>query len=271
MNRAIFFLLILLNISASAQNNCSVTNKTFKTGEQLTFKIYYNWGAIWMAAGEASCAVQSATVAGKPVYHFISYGTTYSKYDWFYKVRDKYESYADSATLRPLRFTREVHEGGNYNFDDYVFNARKNKIYSASRKNKGTTKLDSINITPCTNDVLTAIYYARCIDFSKYKIKDSIPITFVLDGQNYPSYVRYLGTETIKDEFLGTVRCIKFRPRLIEGTIFKGGEGMTVWVTDDENRMPLYVETPIVIGSIKAYLINYSGLRNKMNCKEIKK
>jgi hypothetical protein len=75
-----------------------------------------------------------------------------------------------------------------------------------------------------------------------------------------------MGKEIIKSELLGQVRCIKFRPKLIEGTLFKGGEEMVVWVTDDENKMPVYVETPILIGTIKVNLLKYTGLRNKLDC-----
>jgi hypothetical protein len=219
-----------------------------------------------MAAGEASFSTKLEQVNHRDVYHFTGLGATYSKYDWFFKVRDKYESWADTSSLKPLRFRREASEGGNYTYDDYVFDQRKKKVYTAEKRNKKPTKIDSVSITSCTNDVMTAIFYARCLDFSAYKPNDTISITFVLDGKVYPSYVRYLGKETIKSELLGNVRCIKFRPRLIEGTLFKGGEGMTVWVTDDENRMPVYVVTPIIVGTVKVHLFKHSGLRNKIDC-----
>lgn len=249
-----------------AQTSCAVSNHTFKDNEVFNYKIYYNWGAIWMAAGEASFSAIKTELNGQAVYHFIGLGSTYPKYDWFYKVNDKYESFADTLNLKPLRFRREAHEGSSYTYDDYVFNHRKRKVYTAAKRNSKPTQLDSLSITSCTNDVLTAIYYTRCIEFSNYKIKDTIPITFVLDGEVFPSYVRYLGTEVIHSDLLGDVRCIKFRPKLIAGTLFKGGEGMTVWVTDDMNRMPVYVETPILVGTIKVQLLKYSGLRNKLNC-----
>lgn len=260
------FLFLLVHLLTTAQKNCTVVNKTFKAGELFTYKINYNWGAIWVAAGEASFGAETKEINGRIVYHFTGLGSTYSKYDFLYKVRDKYESYADTSTLKPLRFIREASEGGSYTFDDYVFSNSKNKVYTNSRRNKKPGKFDSIAITPCTNDVLTAIYYTRCLDFSKYTINDTIPITFVLDGEVFPSYVRYLGKETIKSDLLGQVRCIKFRPKLIEGTLFKGGEEMVVWVTDDDNRMPVYVQTPILVGTIKVSLIKYTGLRNKLDC-----
>lgn len=266
MKKITLLVLTCIQFMSVAQKNCTLENNAFKAGEQFNYKIFYNWGAIWMNAGEASFGVSLVNINGRSAYHFIGLGATYPKYDWFYKVNDKYESYADTSTLKPIRFIREANEGGSYTFDDYVFNQRKSKVFTNSKRNKKVSKLDSINITACTNDVMTAIFYARCLDFSKYKINDSIPITFVLDGEVYPSYIRYLGKQVIKSDLLGDVRCIKFRPKLIEGTIFKGGEGMTVWVTDDENKMPVYVETPIVIGTIKVQLSQYSNLKNKMDC-----
>lgn len=266
MKRSLTCFFIVSVLFLKAQTSCTFTNRTFKDNEVFSYKIYYNWGAIWVAAGEASFSALRTELNGQPVYHFIGLGSTYPKYDWFYKVNDKYESFADTLSLKPLRFKREALEGGNYTYDDYVFNQRKKKVYTAAKRNSKPTKLDSLSITSCTNDVLTAIYYTRCIDFSSYKIKDTIPVTFVLDGEVFPSYVRYLGTEIIHSELLGDVRCIKFRPKLIAGTLFKGGEGMTVWVTDDRNRMPVYVETPILVGTIKVQLLKYSGLRNKLDC-----
>lgn len=266
MKRFTFYLLLFFSITAHGQKNCSLENNSFKAGEQFNYKIFYNWGAIWMEAGEASFSVFLNTLNGRKVFHFVGTGATYPKYDWFYKVRDKYESYADTLSLKPLRFIREVKEGLSYVYDDYVFDQKKNKVYTSSKRNKKACKIDSINIIGCTNDLMTAIYYARSLDFSKYKAKDTIPITFILDGEIFPSYIRYLGKETIKSELLGNIRCIKFSPKLIEGTIFKGGEGMTVWITDDENKMPVYVETPIIVGTIKVNLFSYKGLKNPLNC-----
>lgn len=259
-------LFFLLPFIVKAQNNCTVINQTFQPGEKLNFKILYNWGVIWMDAGEASFSVTSNDLNGRKAYHFIGMGSTYPKYDWFFKVYDKYESYADTFTLKPFRFIREAHEGGNYTKDDYIFNQQKSKIYSLEQRNKKPAKFDSIAITSCTNDVVTAIFYARSLDFSKYKPKDTIPITFVLDGKIYFSSIHYLGKEVIYSELLGNVRCIKFSQKLIEGTIFKGGEEMKVWVTDDKNKIPVYVETPIIVGTIKVKLSSYLGLRNAIEC-----
>jgi len=259
-------LLVVFSINSFAQKVCSVSNTTFKAGEELSYKILYNWGAIWMNAGEAKFSVELSEINKKTVFHFVGLGSTYPKYDWFYKVRDRYESYADTFSLKPLRFKREANEGGSYTFDDYVFLQNKHLVYTTSKRNRKELKKDSIHINSCTNDVMTAIYYARCLEFSKYKSLDTIPITFVLDGKVYPSYIRYIGKEIITSELYGMVRCIKFKQKLIDGTLFKGGEEMTVWVTDDKNKIPVYVETPIVVGSVKAKLYKAENLRSKLDC-----
>ncbi len=258
--------MLLLPCILFAQNNCRVNNQAFKQGEILIYQIYYNWGKIWMETGEVTFTNELIDLNNTKIHHFTGKGHTYPKYDWFYKVRDRFESFADTITLKPLRFVRDVNEGGDHAYDDYVFDQKKRKIYTAEIRNKKKMKLDSINLAACTNDVLTAIYYSRCLDFSLYKPNDTIPITFVLNSKTYPSYMVYKGKEVLKTELFGTINCIKFCPKLIEGTIFKAGESMTVWATDDKNKIPVYVETPITVGYIKVKLMKHEGLRNKVDC-----
>jgi hypothetical protein len=112
-------------------------------------------------------------------------------------------------------------------------------------------------------DVLSSIYFARNIDFSKYKIGDKINFNMFLDDEVHSIYIRYLGKEVIKTRY-GKFRAIKFKPMLIKGTIFQGGELMTVWVSDDLNRVPLRVESPITVGSVKVDMMGYKNLRYPM-------
>lgn len=267
MKRWYNYVLFILPLTIVAQNDCTVTNEAFKPGEYLNYKIKYNLGFIWVSAGEVSFSTSLENLNNEKVYHFYGKGETYPKYDWIYKVRDTYESFADTTSLKPLRFIRKVNEGKHFAHDDYVFDWKKNKILTGEIRDKADLKFDSISLKKCTNDVMTAIYYSRNIDFSKYKVNDTIPINFVLDGKIYESYMRYAGKGTLKTKLFGTINCIKFCPKLIEGTIFKAGEEMTVWATDDKNRIPVYIETPITVGYIKVKLAAYKGLRNPITCK----
>ena len=266
IKKLFFLLLVLFSHRGFSQNNCGTTNLAFKDGEQLYYLIDYNWGIIRMNAGEAASNIAIKKVNGNGVYHFSTLGKTFPQYNWFFKVQDKYESYADTSNLKPFRFIREVHEDKYYAYDDYIFNHRNTRVYTTEKRLNKETNYDTLTINCCVKDIVTAVFYVRCLDFTNYKLNDTIPLTFVLDGSIYPSYVRYMGKEVIKTELFGNIRCIKLKPKLIEGTIFKKGEGMTIWVTDDMNRLPVYLETPILIGDVRIKLIKYSGLRNKIDC-----
>jgi len=229
---------------------CGIRNTAFQTGEQSVFKVYYTLG-VYIAAGEASFNVNLEKFNNKPVYHITGEGKTYSFYDSFFKVRDKYETFMDTATLLPAKFIRNVDEGGYKKFENVTFNQQTNTAVT----NNGVFKVPG-----CVQDVLSAIFYARNIDFNKYKAEDKIPFTMFLDNENYNLYIRYLGKEIIKTKY-GKFRAIKFKPLLVKGTIFEGGEKMLVWVSDDANHLPLRVESPISVGSIKVDMMSYRNLR----------
>lgn len=249
------------------QSDCGLESTAFCSGEELNYKVVYNWGMIWLESAQASFKVKSAAYNGKGCFLFSGTGNTYPKYDWFFKVRDVFETYADSNTLRPLKFQADIQEGGKKDRHVYLFNNVTRKAYTLINYGSKPVKVDTLKIGSCTIDVLTAIYYARSIDYSKCKKNDTVSISLLLDGKIYPIYVRYLGKEEFVSKELGKYKCIKFSPLLIEGTIFKKGEGMTVWATDDKNKLPVYIETPITVGSVKVKLMNFKGLRNPQEAK----
>lgn len=252
MKKAIFgFLLLLSSVVLNAGDEfCGIRNTAFLAGEASTFKVYYTLG-VYIAAGEATFNVNLEKLNNKPVYHITGEGKTYSFYDNFFKVRDKYESFIDTATLKPMKFIRNVYEGGYKKYQNVSFNQETNTAIT----NDGIFKVPN-----CVQDVVGAIFYARNIDFNKYKAEDKIPFTMFLDNEVYDLYIRYLGKETIKTKY-GKFRAIKFKPLLVKGTIFEGGEKMTVWVSDDANHLPLRVESPISVGSIKVDMMAYRNLR----------
>ncbi len=246
-------LLCLTSVSSFGQHDfCNTKNMSFRNGERLTFHVYYNMGFIWINAGNAIFTTTATELNGRKAYYISGDGRTAKSYEWFYKVRDLYESYVDQETLLPLRFIRNVNEGSMKYKHDATFHRNTQQVV-----NNGKT----YPITPCTQDVLSAVYFARNIDYSKYKPGDRIPFEMFLDDKVYPLYIKYLGKEKIETK-KGTFNAIKIVPLLIEGTMFKGGEGMAVWVSDDKNHLPLRVNSPIIVGSIKADLMEYENLRN---------
>ncbi len=222
---------------------------------------------IWLESAHASFKVSSAKLNGKNCYLFNGSGSTYTKYDWFYKVRDVFETYVDSESFRPLKFRADILEGSKNDKHTYIFNTPQKKAYTIINHGRKPVHVDTLKINACTIDVLTAIYYARNIDYSNCKTNDTVGISLLLDGKVYAIYVRYLGKEVFTSKELGKYNCIKFSPLLVEGSIFKKGEGMTVWVSNDKNKIPIYIETPITVGTVKVKLMNYKGLKNREEAK----
>ena len=257
-----FFFLTLFAGNFSAQEKCGVKNSAFMFDEELQYKVIYNWGPIWLESAYAAFTVKPANLNGKACYLFNGSGSTYPKYDWFYKVRDVFETYVDTESLRPLKFKAEILEGSKNDRHTYVFNNSAKKVYTIINHGQAPVAIDTVKINACSIDVLTAIYFARNIDYSTCKVRDTIGISLILDGKLYPIYVRYLGKEVFTSKELGKYNCIKFSPLLVEGSIFKKGEGMVVWVTNDKNKLPIYIETPITVGTIKVKLVSYKALRN---------
>jgi hypothetical protein len=250
----IAFVSLLFAVSLPLRGNdefCGIRNTTFLSGESITYKAYYAVAEVYFAGGEAVLSVKKEELNGNGVYHITGTGKSNSFLDHIFKVRDKYQSYIDTGTLRPYKFIRDIHEGGFKKFQNVDF------ITSA---NTAVTAAGVFSVPPCVQDVLSSIFYARNIDFNKYHEEDKIPFFMFLDDQVYNMYIRYMGKETIKTRY-GTFRAIKFRPLLLKGTIFQGGEKMTVWVSDDANHIPLRVESPISVGKIYADMVEFQNLR----------
>ena len=243
--------LLCLSFKPDYGDSCSIRNKAFAAGEIVTMKVYYTTLGMYVGAGEATFATTLERFNGKPVYHFVGQGKTYSFFDNFFKVRDKYESYVDTATLLPYKFVRNVEEGSYKKYNNVTFNQKANTAVSTN----GVFK-----ITACMQDVVSAVYYARNIKFENYKVNDKIPFDMFLDDEVYHLYIRYLGKEKIKTRY-GKFNAIKIKPLLVKGTIFEGGEKMTAWLSDDPNHLLLRAESPIAVGSIKVDMMGYRNLR----------
>ena len=247
----LFVSLLCLSFKSTYDDGCNIRNKAFKAGEVITMKVYYTTLGMYVGAGEATFSTTLDRFNGKPVYHFVGEGKTYSFFDKFFKVRDKYESYVDTATLLPYKFVRNVEEGTYKKYNNVTFNHKSGTAVSTN----GVFK-----VTPCIQDVVSAVYYARNIKFENYKVNDKIPFDMFLDDEVYHLYIRYLGKEKIKTRY-GKFNAIKIKPLLVKGTIFEGGEKMNAWLSDDANKLLLRVESPIAVGSIKVDMMGYKNLR----------
>jgi len=239
---------------APFQEFCSIKNTAFIAGEKVSFTVYYAVAGIFVNAGNFTFTNTLEMLNNKPVYHIAGEGNTNSSYDWIYKVRDKYETYIDTTTMQTLKFIRNVNEGGYKKYQNVTFN----KTANTAVTNTGVFKVPA-----CVQDVVSAVYYARNVDYSKLQPDDRVAFSLFLDDEVHNMYIRYMGKETIKTKY-GKFRTIKIKPLLLKGTIFEGGENMIVWITDDANRIPVRIESPIVVGKVKIDMMSHENLRHPL-------
>ena len=255
----------MIQISCIGYGQCFTENFAFKEGETITYDAVYQWGFIWITAGRVVFTVKTDTFNNREVYHFDTYGETLKKFDLFFKVRDRYQSYLDKKTFKPLWYHRTSSEGG-YNVDnEFFFNQENNMAVTYVQNSNRPLTVDTVKLPYCTFDVVSLAYYSRNIDFTKYKINDKIPVTVILDNEIFELYIRYRGKEILKTRDGTKYRCLVFSAMLVEGTMFKGGEDMRVWVTDDKNRIPVLVEAKVLVGSVKGVLTDMKDLKNPVD------
>ncbi|PLX10751.1 MAG: DUF3108 domain-containing protein [Marinilabiliales bacterium] len=233
----------------------------FKSGERITYSAVYNWGFIWINAGEVEFKVTKTKYKGNDAYHFNSFGTSLPSYDWLFKVRDYFQSYARIEDLAPLFFDRNTYEGGFSVHNQFTFNYKDSLIYSSTQNSDKPYTEDTLRMEKNIYDVISGVYYIRNLDFDKYQVNDTIPVRMIIDNEIFDLYIRYLGKEVLKTHDKRKFNTIKFSALLIEGTIFSGGEDLFVWVSDDLNRIPILVEAKILIGSVKATLTGTEHLK----------
>jgi hypothetical protein len=257
---SLIFLLVGFPQNLGAQ--CQKTEPAYIPGEILKYTVAYNWGFIWVDAGWVDFKVSQAVYNGKNVYQFDAGGSSYKNYDWLYKVREQFQTFLEIDSLRPLKFTRDSYEGGYTAKETYQFNYFNNKVLSFTETSKRPYRRDTFTISSCgLYDVISLCYYFRSYDLNAIRIHDSIPCKVIMDGEITNLYIRYLGKEQLTLHNKTTYNTLKFSALLVEGTIFKGGEDLFVWVTDDVNHVPVQVEAEILVGTVKAVLSEAIGTK----------
>jgi len=262
MKTRIFIAITVMLITMSSMAQLRVeTNEAFQRGEVLKYKAYYDallTGEVVAGVATFEIKNEAKTINDRPVFHIAVEARTKGAFNWFYKVIDHYETYLDEATLAPWLFIRRINEGGYIISQDVTFNQNKNVAYFVD--NKKSTK-STISTPPYIQDILSAIYYCRSYDVSAMSNNDEFRVKFMLDDTVYSTKVVYAGKEIIKTN-MGKIRCLKLKPQVLTGNVFKDPYPVTLWVSDDKNKLPVMAESAIIVGKVKLELIYYEGLKN---------
>ncbi len=247
-------------------STCSALNDVpFQTGEELVYKIYYNLNFVWIPAGEAVFKVEDEGSR----YHFSATGVTYDSYEWFYKVRDYYHTYADKQTLLPQTSIRHIKENKYSIYDKVEFDQKNRKAsYIRGQTQDRATLNGNLTLSDCMHDVLSIIYYCRALDYSNVQNGQDFPAKIMLDEETFPLKYRFLAREEKSIRGLGKFNAMRFSPQLVSGNVFKENAQMKIWASDDANKIPLMIESPVAVGSVKIVLKSWKGLRYDLSSKK---
>lgn len=255
MKKVIVFALILTTFGWSNQKE-----RAFEVGEWYKFRIHYGF----INAGYATLEVKEAVRNNKKVYHAVGKGYTTGMSRFFFKVEDLYESYFDKETGKPYQFVRKIDEGGYRKDQEGFFDQDENKVLVKDYKNKSEK---TYPVTENVQDIVSTFYYLRnypAID--RMKPGESVAVDMFFDGEITKFKLKFLGNEDIDTKF-GVVPCMIFRPLVQSGRVFKEEESLTVWISDDDNKVPLRIKASLAVGSLKADLDAFKGLKYSFKVK----
>jgi hypothetical protein len=251
MKKLLFLLLFISTVSF----NSNQKPEAYDVGEWFKFRIHYGF----VNAGYATLEIKEAVKNNKKVYHAIGKGYTVGMSRFFFKVDDNYESYFDKITNKPYQFVRKIDEGGYTKNQEGFFNQDANTVLVKDYKKK---KENSFPVTENVQDILSTFYFLRNHpNIDKLKVGESIVVDMFFDDETFKFKLKYIGKEDLKTKF-GTIPSMIFRPLVQSGRVFKEEESLTVWISDDENKLPLRIKASLAVGSLKADIDGFKGLKN---------
>ncbi len=211
-----------------------------------------------MKAGNATLEVSESTYKDKPVYKVVGKGWTTGPVKWFFNVKDHYESHFDKVTGQPYKFVRDIDEGGYTKNRIVDFDHEQNKALINDLKEHTKSTVD---IEKNIQDLVSAYYYLRNnYDTETIQKGSIVELNIFFDSEIFLFKLKYLGRETIQTKF-GKIKCIKFRPYVMAGRVFKEEESLTLWVTADKNKIPIKIKADLRVGSLRADLEALKGLK----------
>lgn len=264
-------LLVAASAPASAQlMSCGATipasERAFSHNEKLSYAVSYSAAFINMDVADVEFHTTKVQFGGKPCFKIHAVGRTRNFFNFFFKMEDKYDSWLDAETLRPLKATSNLREGG-YRFRseiDFVWKDAQAHTFGENIKSKRSSRRTFNNIGSCSYDVLSMFFNMRCAKLDGLVRGESQHLTIVFEDTVRSVRLKYLGRDVRRIDDVGRVRTRKFTCQLATSTddSFKDGDEFLIWLTDDKNCIPIYMESPIRVGKIYVNLSSWSNLHH---------
>ncbi|MCB9426683.1 MAG: DUF3108 domain-containing protein [Flavobacteriales bacterium] len=256
MKRLIIILVVLLhNLYGYSQEDF-----VFQSGEKFHFAMSYGF----IKAGKVTLDLKRTTYKDKDVFFAAGHGYSIGMTKMLFKVEDHYQSFFDARTITPYKSIRNIHEGG-YERNQVTFFDKENN--TAKLKDLGRNTEKTFDVPDNVQDVISAFYYLRNHPkINAIKEGEIIELSMFFDDEIFTFQLKFLGREKLKTKF-GKLDTLVFRPYVQKGRVFKESESLTMWISDDKNKIPLKVKADLLVGSVKAELEYVEGIKFTMGTK----
>lgn len=250
--------------SLQAQTQCKVNNKYFQAGEELTYDLYFKWGLVNTKAGTSTLKTVSERYSNKDAYKMTMTAKSSGMVNKVFSINDTLSAYA-TKDLIPLAYHKNAEEGGDHTIENmtYTYGASGEVSVHTKRTKNGEEKFDEvIKSNSCVYDLISVVFYARTLDYSTMKKGDEVRVDFISGKRKSYMLIEYQGTENMKANDDKTYSCLKLVLSVMnanEKAFEDKQEAMKVYITNDDNRMPVRLDSKLNVGSTRAILKSYKG------------
>jgi hypothetical protein len=240
-----------------------VPNTSFTRGEVLSYKVHY--GLINAADATIEVSHDIQRVNDRPCYRATVSGRTNGSFDLFMRVRDTWRSYIDTTSLLPQRFFRNIEENHYRKKETVDFDhARDMVAVETKKKEKDPLRHETYKVPNNVHDIVSGVYYLRTLNYDQRRVGEVIRVQGFLDNDVFTMDVVYRGRETVETK-AGVIRTIRLVPKMPSNKLFRGENAISIFLSDDRNKVPVLIQAEMVVGSVKVDMYKYQGLKNRLN------
>ena len=254
--------LLILCICLAAPLAMAQEHYPFCDGEVVTLTVMYKWGAINTEVGTARLQVDSLNYEGMPAFQLGCKAWTTPFFDRFYKIREDLQSWVRTGDLRPVRFTRSTYEGGYEASNDFHYKWEEGFIDADVIFEKKPPQKLLIPLKEGEYDLVSLLYHIRRLDESAFRKGATTKVRFAIDDSVFDVYIRAQGKENIKIRKLRRMNAWHLSCSVVQGALFDGDEDLHLWLSADDNRIPVAAKVPLKMGAVQAWLTGWNGLKN---------
>lgn len=239
------------------------SNHSFQSGEVLQYKVHY--GLINAAEATIEVSDDLQRVNDRLCYKATVTGRTTGSFDFFLRIRDTWRSYIDTTSILPQKFFRNIEEN-NYRKKETVDFDHVHDVAEVEKrgKDKNDVKRGTYKVPDNVQDLVSAFYYLRTLNYDQRRIGEVIRVQGFFDEEVFSMEVMYKGRETV-DTKAGVIRAIKLVPKMPSNKLFKGENAVSVYLSDDRNKVPVLIQAELVLGAVKVDMYKYKGLKSRLN------